>query len=218
MEFWRRLVFLFRRRQFDRELDEEMRAHLDMKSEQQGRAAARLQFGNVTLLQEVSREMWGFTWLETLLQDLRYALRMLRKNPGFAAVAVLSLALGIGVNTTIFTLVNAFGLRPLPVQKPEELVFIGAQSKSGNTAGFSYPLFEAVRDRNRTLAGIFVSIPGAMNVAVDGEAELARNGGQYVSGDYFQVLGVRAVIGGASDEIPRCWGRASTSMLIRSRL
>ncbi len=195
MEFWRRLVFLFRRRQFDRELDEEMRTHLEMKSEQQSRDAAHRQFGNVTLLREVSREMWGFTSLEILLHDLRYGLRMLRKNPGFTAVAVLSLALGIGVNTTIFSLVNALGLRPLPVQKPEELVFVGAQSESGNTAGFSYPLFQAVRDRNRTLAGIFVSTPGAMNVSVEGKAELARNGGQYVSDDYFTVLGVRAVVG-----------------------
>jgi hypothetical protein len=131
----------------------------------------------------------------SFLNDLRYGFRMLRKSSAFTAVAVLSLALGIGVNTAIFTLVNAFGLRPLPVPNPQELFFIGAQSESGNTAGFSYPLFEAVRDHNQTLAGIFVSTPGTMNVAVDGEAELARHGGQYVSDDYFAVLGVRAVVG-----------------------
>src|SRR5207244_441879 len=104
-------------------------------------------------------------------------------------------ALGIGVNTAIFTLVNAFGLWPLPVRNPQELFFVGAESEPGNTAGFSYPLFEAVHDRNRTLAGVFVSASGAINVSVDGEAQLARNGGQYVSEDYFSVLGVRAVAG-----------------------
>src|SRR5947207_7488162 len=120
---------------------------------------------------------------------------MLAKNPGFTAVAILTLALGIGANTTMFSLVNAVLLRTLPVERPQELVLLSPVDERGNSLGFSYPLFEAVRDHNHTLAGIFALSGGPMNVSVDGQAELAPGGGQYVSGSYFSTLGVRAVAG-----------------------
>ena len=213
--FWLRLQTLFRRNRSAQRLNDEIEFHLDQQiaenvaagmSPQEARHAATRTFGNTTFLKEETRETWGWTWLEQIVGDTRYAARMLRRAPGFTAVAVLTLALGIGTNTAIFSLINALGLRPLPVQKPEELVLIMPANERNGDWGFSYPLYEAVRDENRTLAGVFVNAGGPMNVSVDGQAELAPNGGEYVSGSYFSTLGVEAVAGRtftpAEDRVP----------------
>src|SRR5438094_754685 len=115
-KFWRKLKFITRRRQFERDLDAEMRFHREMLE------SGAPRFGNATLLKEASRDVWGFTTLETFLKDLRYALRMLRRSPAFTAVAVLSLALGIGANTAIFSLIDTLMLKMLPVKQPGQLV------------------------------------------------------------------------------------------------
>src|SRR5215472_9382515 len=140
-ELWRRLRFLFDRDRFESDLDEEIRFHLAMKAQKTGDAyAARRQFGNAGILKEVSREMWGWASLERLWRDLRYGMRQLAANPGFTAVAVLSLALGIGANTAIFSLIDHVMLRLLPVRNPEQLQVV--------LRSVSYPRFEEFRRRN----------------------------------------------------------------------
>src|SRR5262245_960327 len=144
-EMGRRLAVLFGRAQFDQDLEEEMRLHRELREQQQiervlslqeARRAARSRFGNPMVLREESREMWGWSWLEDTVQDVRYGLRMLLKNKGFTVVAVLSLALGIGANTAIFTLINNVMLKSLPVRNPEELVSLGKAEGGGAGLGF----------------------------------------------------------------------------------
>jgi predicted permease len=148
-ELARRLGMLMHHRQFDADLEEEMRLHLEMRQHEHlqsgmeaddARSAARRRFGNVTALKEISRMAWGWEWLEHLAQDVRYAFRVLRKNPGFAAVCVLTLALGIGVNTAIFSVVYAVVLKPLPYPDSQQLYTIFQQRTQDASvqAGFSY--------------------------------------------------------------------------------
>ncbi|HEY6399905.1 MAG TPA: permease prefix domain 1-containing protein, partial [Blastocatellia bacterium] len=150
-QLWRRLLFYMRRDRFDRELEEEMRFHLEMKAQESAEAgihpddalyAARRQFGNQTLIQEMSRNMWAVRSLETLFQDLRFGMRMLLKNPGFTVVTVITLALGIGANTAIFSLINTTLLKTLPVKDPQRLVFFMVAGPQGMGTGFSYPLLQ----------------------------------------------------------------------------
>src|SRR5713226_636888 len=146
----------WRRQGDERELDDEIRAHLEIEIRQQievgappeeARHAARRAFGNIDLVKEVTRDMWGWTPVERLIQDLRYGLRMLRKSPAFAVVAVISLALGIGANTAIFTLINAVILRALPVRDPGGLVQLRSYSPQWQPMNsFSWPMFERLPD------------------------------------------------------------------------
>ena len=124
-ELGRRVLMLFRRRQFDADLEEEMRLHRELREQEhierglspkEAHYAALRRFGNALVLREESRDMWGWNWLENLLQDARYGLRQLRRNPGFTAAAVITLAMGIGTTTALFTVVHSVLLQPLPLR------------------------------------------------------------------------------------------------------
>jgi predicted permease len=132
-------------------------------------------------------------WLRDLVHDLGYAVRMLRKHRGFAAVAILTLALGIGANTALFSLLDTVILKSLPVRDPAQLFFFDAVGTKGPNGAPPYPCYQRFRDETRSFAGMAAFAPEGLNLAVDGRVE--RVSGQYASGSYFDVLGVRPALG-----------------------
>ncbi|MBV8867289.1 MAG: permease, partial [Acidobacteriaceae bacterium] len=134
----------WRRKRREQELERELRSHMELEAAEQqengllpeqARYAAQRAFGNTTLKKEEVREVWGERWIEDLTRDTRHAVRHLRKSPGFTAAAVLSLAIGIGANTAIFTIINAVLLKSLPVRDPGSLVVLGPARGSGSNVG-----------------------------------------------------------------------------------
>ena len=202
-EWARRLRMLAQRRQFDADLEEEMRLHLELRQEEQiesgmpadeARAAARRRFGNTTYLKEESHIAWGWEWLENLWQDARYGLRMLRKSRGFSAVAILTMALGIGATTAIFSVVDATLLRPLPYPEPEQLVSIedDLSGVGARDVGMSEPEWQ---DLERS--GIFehVSPTWFDENNLTGSSLPARVRVLIVAPNYFELLGVKPQMG-----------------------
>jgi macrolide transport system ATP-binding/permease protein len=223
-ELWRRLHRLAHGARFERELEEEMRHHLALRAEERGSAeAARRQFGNVTLWKEESRAMWTWTFWEQFAQDMRYALRTMGANKLFTAMAALSLALGIGANTAIYSFMDAIMIRAMPVRNPEQLAIVNWRAKrdppvvrdftgssynepgGGVTSGnFPYLAYVYLRDSNHVFSTLFgYANAGRVNLLLDGQAELAE--AQYVSGRYFDALGIRPAAGrliGPEDDRP----------------
>jgi putative ABC transport system permease protein len=203
----KRLRYWVNRRRVELDLAEELETHRGFRQGQLERegldrrdaeAASRRALGNLTLAAEDVRDVWVVRWLDELCRDVRHGARLLRRSPGFTLVAVLSLSIGIGANTAIFSLIDAVILKSLPVEKPEDLVVLERVNTRGQRSNLSYQLFERLRQANQLFSGAFAALDGTYRIDVtragsstpDGRAEV-----QVVSGDYFPVLGVRATLG-----------------------
>jgi hypothetical protein len=171
--------FLFGRSRKEREIDEELQFHLETESEERQSSgmspvdaefAARRDLGNRTRVSESTRDVWSWISFEQIILDVRYGLRTLRKNPGFTITAVLSLALGIGANTAIFSILNAVLLRSLPVEDPHRLVQI-KMSESGNE--FTNPIWEKIRDDQKVFSGVLAFSADRFDLA-DGERAILQ--------------------------------------------
>jgi len=211
----------FRRRRRDEDFSQELEAHLLHEIDRnvglglpsnEARAAALRKFGNITSTKEKVHEMNTISIIETSLQDLRHGGRLLWQNKTFAAVAILSLALGMGANTAIFQLLDAVRLRALPVMKPQELAEVQIVAKGGRTGSFisrrptlTYPLLEQIRARQQSFSDLIAW--GATRFNLNPSGEVRRAQGLWVSGSFFRVLGVPAIHGRvftAEDDVRGC--------------
>ena len=219
-----RLTSVFGRARRERELTEELEAHVQFETDElvnrgvspaEARRMALAHGGGVTEVHDAYRDQRGMPTLEQLLQDIRYGIRTLSRSPGFTAVIVVMLALGIGSNTAIFTLIDAVVMRQLTVPHPEQLIAIGDPSRIGGfsdgtprTDLLSYPLYLGLRERARTLSGLLASgRTGRVDAHIGAaDAPLEHPHGRFVSGNYFSVLGVPAqrgrVFGESEDGAP----------------
>jgi predicted permease len=189
---------MFGRKRKDKDFEQEIEAHLALEverlreeglSQSDAETGARRRFGNVTSARERFYESSRWLGWENLKRDLVYALRVLRRDPGFAAIAVLSLALGIGANALVFSVVNALVLRPLPVEHPSELVSVGRESDPGQ----SFPNYRDLADRNQTFSGL--AAYRISQLELEGQSGPERTWGYLATGNYFDLLGVRPFTG-----------------------
>ena len=222
----------FGHKQAERELGDELRYHVERRTEElqrgglgadEARRRALVELGGTQQIKEEVRAMRTGIWLETLWQDIRYAARQLRKNPGFATVAILTLALGIGANTAVFSLLDTVLLKQLPVRDPQQLVLLdwiaGPEAKMiqwidgsysvdeqgrGSSTSFSYAVYQDLRQQNQVFDDVVAYAEiDRINAQVDAQPDIAY--GQLVSGDYFAGLGVAAFAGrilGPEDDAP----------------
>jgi putative ABC transport system permease protein len=195
---------VFHRRAVERDMDEELRSHIQHRAADLERSGilrteaerrARIEFGGYEHFKEECRESLGVHLLETLIQDLRFSLRVLRKSPAFTAIAVLTLALGIGANTAIFSLIDTVVLRFLPVQRPQELIEVLRLNPRDKTptSGFTYALWEQFRDQQDIFSGVFAWDTEHFDLARGGAVHYAT--GLFTSGSYFPTLGIRPALG-----------------------
>jgi predicted permease len=212
MKLCHRLRALFRKEKLDQELSEELAFHLEKQIEQnmaagmsaeEARYAALRSFGGVDQVKEECRDAWGVRFIDTLLQDIRFGLRQLKRNPGFTAVAVLTLALGIGVNTAIFSLLHDTLLARLPIRHPQELVQLTWLQGTEIGTTFNWPDYEPLLAPQPALPGLFAYLIEEMNLRSGNVSERVR--AYLVSGSYYSILGVNAFLGrtlAAEDDRP----------------
>src|SRR5215467_32978 len=215
---WLRLQSLFQRNRSDHRLNDEIKFHLEQQiaeniaagmTREEARYAAMRVFGNPTYLKEEARDSWGWTRFEQFASDVRYGARGLRNSPGITAVAILTLALGIGANTAIFSLIDTVMLRMLPVHKPEQLMQVAIRhprDPEPNTS-FTNPLWEELRNRQNVFSGVFAWSSTQFDLAKGGPVQRAN--GLFASGDFFSTLGVRPVAGRlitTADDVRGCPG------------
>jgi putative ABC transport system permease protein len=192
MNLIRKLKYLIpsHRRTIERDMREELESLAAIAQSQE----ARRELGNLTRAAEEARAVWGWIWLEQLWGDVLYAVRTMRHSPGFTATALLSLALAIGANTAIFSLINAILLRTLPVSHPEGLVVLSTLSQDGSVDNFSYQDYLTLSNGNRALSGVLAaSSQTRIDIGIGAKTEVALR--KVVSDNYFSVLGVQALIG-----------------------
>jgi len=191
-----------RRKRMLEELDQDIRDHIARETQdniergmspEEARYAAMRKFGNVTQVMEETREVWNFIWLGQLLQDIRFGLRMLRKNPGFTAVAVLTLALGIGANAAVFSVVYAVLLRPLPYKDSPSLIVLNETTPMVGTVSVSYPNFLDWRNQSRTFSEMSAIRGVGFNLA--GVTQPENISGDAVSPNFLSMMGVRPFLG-----------------------
>jgi predicted permease len=199
MSWLSRLTSTLRPSRLRSDLDDELQFHIDRRTDEliaqgiphdEARREAARRFGNQTLMKENARDRDVLVWLETALQDIRYAFRTLRRNPGFAATAILSLALGIGANTALFSIADALLLKRLPVRDPQSLVTMDVHSPRYGRSTFSYGLFDSIRKNSRLLSGVAATALGGNTIREQNDPVPARV--EIASGEYFDVLGVSA--------------------------
>ena len=200
--FWIRLKGLRRTSKADAEFAAELESHLQIHIDENLRAGmtpsearrqATIQLGGVEQTKQVYRERQTLPWLETLGQDIRFSLRMLQKSPGFTFVAIITLALGIGANTAIFSIVNGVLLNPLPFPHPEQLVVLHASKPNFEFGSISYPNFQDWRKDNHTFSSMAVSRGYYFSLTGMGLAE--QLDGQFMTSDFFETLGVKPLLG-----------------------
>src|ERR1700722_1742818 len=201
-ELARRLSMLIHRRQFDTDLEDEMHLHLELRQQQQiergmdphhAQTAARRRFGNLTSLKEKSRSAWGWEWFEQLADDMRYAVRMLHKSPGFTAVAILTLALGIGANTALFSVVNGVLLNPLPYRNADQVVTLADWFPGYGESSASYPDFLDWVRLNKTFSSLAAYRHDSFNLTGQGDPEQVT--AMDISASFFPLLSADPVLG-----------------------
>lgn len=203
-----RIRALFRSSDLDRELDDELESHVSMLTEDhirrgmtpdQARRSARLELGGLTQLREAHREARGVPFIDTLLQDLRYTFRTLRRDAGFTTFAILIAGLGIGASSTIFSVVNALLIRPLPFNSPGRLVWIANNGNEGDLSGQTVPVgpFLDLRDHTQSFSDIaaYYAFYGVGDSKMTGDGEPERLSGVPVSQNLFPLLGVQLQLG-----------------------